>query len=77
MGKTGDISPVDIEFIPDTPVFQPRIKKGKERWEVDIQKSESRLFIVILALVTVIQYGNAQTNAVLKIGAGRTRRLYG
>lgn len=38
VGKTGDIKPVDIEFIPKTPIFQPRIKKGKERWEVDIQK---------------------------------------
>ncbi len=26
---------IDIGFTPKTPVFQPRIKKGKERWEVD------------------------------------------
>jgi len=32
--KNGKVTPVDISFVPKTPVYQPRIKKGKEPWEV-------------------------------------------
>jgi hypothetical protein len=38
VSKAGSITPVDITFKPEIPVFQPRIKKGKEKWEVDVQK---------------------------------------
>lgn len=26
---------IDIKFTPKTPVFKPRVKKGREKWEVD------------------------------------------
>ena len=29
------VSFIDKGFTPKTPVYQPRVKKGKERWEVD------------------------------------------
>jgi hypothetical protein len=35
IGKDGQISRADIDFIPATPVSEPRVKKGRERWEVD------------------------------------------
>jgi hypothetical protein len=35
VGKDGTISPVDIVFIPETPVFKARLKSGKEKWEVE------------------------------------------
>ena len=34
LDKKNKISFIDIQFIPKTPVYQPRIKNGKERWEV-------------------------------------------
>jgi hypothetical protein len=34
INKNGDYSFMDIRFIPKTPVFIPRIKKGKDKWEV-------------------------------------------
>ena len=30
----GIITPVNIGFLPETPVFKPRIRQGKEKWEV-------------------------------------------
>ena len=35
IGKNGKVTFIDISFVPKTPVYQPRIKKGKELWEVD------------------------------------------
>lgn len=32
--KQGKVNFIDIEYIPKTPVFKPRIKTGKEKWEV-------------------------------------------
>jgi hypothetical protein len=32
--KSGKIINTDISFVPKTPIFKPRIKKGKEPWEV-------------------------------------------
>jgi len=32
--KQGKANFIDIEYIPKTPVFKPRIKTGKEKWEV-------------------------------------------
>jgi hypothetical protein len=37
IGNDGKITPVNIEYTPDTPVFKPRIKNGKEKWEVGYQ----------------------------------------
>jgi hypothetical protein len=38
MDKKGKASFVDINFIPKTPVVIPRVKTGKEKWEVDNSK---------------------------------------
>ncbi len=38
IGKDGTISPVDIGFNPKTPVYIPRFKTGKEKWEVGSQQ---------------------------------------
>jgi len=32
------ITPVDIKFIPKTPVYKPRVNAGKEKWEVGFQQ---------------------------------------
>jgi hypothetical protein len=32
---SNNVNFVNIQFIPKTPVYKPRIKKGKEKWEVD------------------------------------------
>ncbi len=32
--KSGKITNIDISFVPKSPIFQPRLKKGKEPWEV-------------------------------------------
>jgi hypothetical protein len=34
IGADGNVSPVDIVFTPSTPVFVPRNRTGKEKWEV-------------------------------------------
>jgi hypothetical protein len=34
MTRDGKITNVDIQFTPKTPVYKPREKNGKERWEV-------------------------------------------
>jgi len=33
--KNGEVTFIDISFVPKTPVYQPRIKKGRELWEVE------------------------------------------
>ena len=33
--KNGKLTFIDISFVPKTPVYQPRIKKGRELWEVE------------------------------------------
>jgi hypothetical protein len=33
--QTGKMSFIDISFTPKTPVYKPRIKTGKEKWEVE------------------------------------------
>ncbi len=38
VGNDGIVSPVDIEFIPKTPTYLPRVKTGKEKWEVGYQQ---------------------------------------
>jgi hypothetical protein len=38
VGNDGRIIPVDIGYIPKTPVYKPRIKAGKEKWEVGFQQ---------------------------------------
>ena len=35
LDKKNNPSFVDIRFVPKTPVYKPRLKKGKERWEVE------------------------------------------
>jgi hypothetical protein len=32
--KSGKITNIDISFLPKSPLFKPRVKKGKEPWEV-------------------------------------------
>jgi hypothetical protein len=39
MGNDGKIEPVDIDYFPRTPVFSPRIKNGKEKWEVGYKQN--------------------------------------
>jgi len=34
MSRDGKVSNVDIQFTPKTPVYKPRIRQGKEKWEV-------------------------------------------
>jgi hypothetical protein len=36
--KVGQASFIDIHFLPKTPVFMPRVRNGKEKWEVDNPK---------------------------------------
>ena len=33
--KKGKVTFIDISFVPKTPVYQPRIKKGRELWELE------------------------------------------
>ena len=37
--KNGKVTFIDILFIPKTPVYQPRIKKDRELWEVERSKN--------------------------------------
>jgi hypothetical protein len=33
IGKDGGVQDIDISYLPPTPVFKPRIRNGKEKWE--------------------------------------------
>ncbi len=35
LDKNGQVSFINIGFLPKTPVVIPRIKQGKERWQVE------------------------------------------
>lgn len=39
LGNDGKITPVNIEYTPETPVYRPRIKTGKEKWEVGYRQN--------------------------------------
>lgn len=34
INSRGEVADIDIEYLPKTPVYKPRIKNGKEKWEI-------------------------------------------